>query len=181
MLDYILEIIIPFVEGHRDLISKQAPAVVIIDNFKGQVTPAVTKILEENGIHMCLLPPNTTDKLQPLDVAVNKPVKDFLRLKFQEWYAEEIGKQLQDVDDVEEAVLEPINLSLPLLREKGAKWLVEMFDYITDNPSIIVNGFVKSGILRALSNDNKGETDDSEEDDLEKMSGTDDELSEYED
>jgi len=39
-------------------------AVVIMNNFKGQVTPAVSKLLEENNIYVCFLPPNKTDKLQ---------------------------------------------------------------------------------------------------------------------
>ena len=42
--------------------------------------------------------------------------------------------------------LEPISLSLPQLKELGAKWLVDMFKHIPDNPQMIVNGFIKSGI-----------------------------------
>ena len=75
MIQYIKNIILPYVNGNWD--SPNAAAVVVMDNFKGQVTPAVTKLLEESNIHACLLPPNTTDKLQPMDLAVNKPAKDF--------------------------------------------------------------------------------------------------------
>ena len=50
-----------------------SPALVIMDNFKGQVTSVVTSLLEENDIHVCLLLPNTTDRLQPMDIiSVNK-------------------------------------------------------------------------------------------------------------
>ena len=48
-----------------------------MDNFKDQITASVLTLLEENNIHVCLLPPNTTDRLQPIDVSVNKPAKDF--------------------------------------------------------------------------------------------------------
>ena len=48
-----------------------------IDNFKGQVVGSVTDLLELNNIHVCLLAPNKTDKLQLMDTSVNKPVKDF--------------------------------------------------------------------------------------------------------
>ena len=78
MLDYIREIIIPYVERRCDQLEEK-PAVVIMDNFKGQITPAVNDILDENDIHVCLLPLNTTDRLQPMDISVNKPAKDFLR------------------------------------------------------------------------------------------------------
>jgi len=49
-----------------------------MDNFKGQTMPS----LEENYICVCLLPPNTTDSWQLLDIAVNKPAKEFYRQKF---------------------------------------------------------------------------------------------------
>ena len=64
---------------------------------------------------------------------------------------------------------------MPVLKELGAKWLVEMADYVADNPQFIVNGFVWTGITTALDNqeedndtivceDNKGDTDMDEAD-----------------
>ncbi len=96
MLQYITEIIIPYVKAQRELINDEKPAVVIMDNFKVQVIHTVMELLEANVIHVCLLPPNTTDVLQPLDVSVNKPVKKFLQEKFEDWYAGEIKNQLGD-------------------------------------------------------------------------------------
>ena len=154
MLEYIRWIIIPYVDRKREDFGDETPAVVIMDNFKGQVTTAVNQLLDEHNIHVCLLPANTTDRLQPMDLSVNKPAKDFLQQKFQEWYAKQVLQQLhgRDIDSVE---LQPIDLSLPLLKELGAKWLVEMFEYITSNPQIVVNGFVKSGIPSALDKEDK--------------------------
>ena len=57
-------------------------------------------------------------------------------------------KQLEDVD-IETCELEPIDLSLSVLKEVGAKWLVEMAKYFEDNQMIIVNGFIRSGIIGA--------------------------------
>lgn len=37
------------------------------------------------------------------------------------------------------------------MKEVGAKWLVEMAEYISDNPHIIVNGSVHSGIISAVN------------------------------
>ena len=74
-------------------------AVVIMDNFKGQVTASVNSLLEANNSHMCLILPNTTDLLQPLDFAVNKLAKDFLKHKFKEWYSNKVMKQLAGVED----------------------------------------------------------------------------------
>lgn len=61
-----------------------------MDNFKGQITTKVNSVLEENNIHVVLLPPNTTDALQPMDLSVNKPFKDQMRAQFDDWYASQI-------------------------------------------------------------------------------------------
>ena len=151
MLQYIEHNILPYVrQVHERLqLGDDKPAVAIVDNFKGHITEAVTSHLEANNVHACLLPANTTD-LRPMDITVNKPAKDFLRNKFQQWYSEHLMKQLegQDISDVETAELKPIDLGLPALKEIGAKWLVDMASYISDNPQFIVNGFRRAGITR---------------------------------
>ena len=52
--------------------------------------------------------------------------------------------------DASEDGIELVNLGLPMLKELEAKCLVEMVEYIADNPQIIVNGFFRSGITGAL-------------------------------
>ena len=94
MLQYISNIIVPYVEGTRCLLSN----IAIMDNFKGQITALVNALLEKNDIHVCLLPPNTTDVLQPMDISVNDPAKDFLKGKFQEWYSTQVMEQLEGQD-----------------------------------------------------------------------------------
>ena len=149
MLQYVSNIIAPYVESVRSLIGDRKPALIIMDNFKGQVTPSVNALLEEHDIHVCLLPPNTTDVLQPMDISVNKPAKDFLRGKFQEWYSNQVMEQLEG-QDIETSDIQPIDLRMTVLKEVGAKWLVEMATYFAENPKIIVNGFIRSGITGAL-------------------------------
>ncbi len=151
MIEYITEIIIPFVESVRSrLDDKSTSAVIIIDNFKAQKTAQVNKVLEENNLHVCLLPPNTTDKLQPMDVAVNKPAKDFLRQKFEDWYADQVMEQLTPDKVGTYIELEPIELSMVRMKELSGQWMVEMYDYIASHPEFIVNRFIKSGIAKAL-------------------------------
>ncbi len=121
-------------------------------------------MFEDHNIHVCLLPPNTTDCLQPMDISVNKPAKDYLKRQFDQWYSEQVLAQLEEEDtsDLEALELEPINLGLPALKEIGAKWLVDMAAYISDNPQTIVNGFIHSGITGALDGlemDNTAEPD----------------------
>ena len=133
---------------------------MIIDNFKGQVTERVLNTLDTNNILTCLLPANTTDRLQSLDISVNKPAKTFLKGKSEEWYATEIVKQLEQQTTREDTI--PVDLSLPCLKVLGAQWLTEMKDYISNNPQYIVNGFVKAGTTGALDNQEQAEDHDQE-------------------
>ena len=86
MIQYTEEIIVPYVNAVRDLLNDNKAAVVIIimDNFKSQATNSVLSFLEANDIHVCLLPSNTTDRLQPMNLSVNKPAKSLLKTKFEE-------------------------------------------------------------------------------------------------
>ena len=82
MLEYIRDIIIPYVDRVREELGDRKSAFVVIDNFKGRITPAVNAALDDCDIHVVLLPPNTTDRLQPLDISVNKPAKDLSEANF---------------------------------------------------------------------------------------------------
>ena len=53
----------------------KAPALLIIDNLKEQITESVNQMSEESNVNVCLLPTNSTYCLQPLDISVIKPLK----------------------------------------------------------------------------------------------------------
>ena len=53
-------------------------ALLLVDNFAAHSSGDVIQPLEDNGVLVEFLPSNTTDRLQPLDLSINKPTKDFL-------------------------------------------------------------------------------------------------------
>lgn len=65
--DYIEQIIIPYVlKKKNDLgLPITHPALVIFDEFNGQTTDNILKLLTDNHIYYVIVPPNTTDRLQP--------------------------------------------------------------------------------------------------------------------
>lgn len=143
MIKYLQKIIIPYVTAtckQLDLDSNR-PALVIFDVFKAQCTESVMKRLEENSILCVLIPSNTTDNLQPLDLSVNKPAKDFICCKFQERFSDIILHQLEN--GIEEEVDTRLSVMKPLL----AQWMHPMYDYFI---SPLINGFTEAGIRDTL-------------------------------
>ena len=95
MKEYIDNILLPYVkEKRRNLnLADDYPALVLFDNFKAQCTSNLLTLLDQNNINVVLIPANCTDRLQPLDVSVNKAVKNQLRNQFQSWYAQQVCRQ----------------------------------------------------------------------------------------
>lgn len=142
-LDYIEKILIPYISSKREALSlhPEHPSLVIFDKFKGQCTATVLSLLDKHNIYMVVVPGNCTDRLQPLDVSVNKAAKDFLRQKFREWYANQVLSQLRNENDDVHS-----DLKLSIVKPLGAKWLIELYDYFKTNSGIIQNGFRGAGI-----------------------------------
>jgi len=87
-LDCIQKIILPYISKKREEkgFSDDQRALCIFDNFKAQLTSKVLGLVETNHVEIVFVPANCTDCMQPLDLFVNKPAKDFLSGKFEEWY-----------------------------------------------------------------------------------------------
>ena len=137
-------ILLPYVSQKRAELglSSDHRSLVVFDRFKGQCTEVVLKTLEDNNIDVLLVPANCTDRLQPLDISVNKAVKDFLHGEFQSWYADQVKIQLQNGRTSPD-----VNLSLSVVKPLGVTWLKNMSDYLSMNPQIAINGFCKAGLL----------------------------------
>jgi len=98
---YIINILLPYLIQKKmklNLVADQH-ALVIFDNFKGQCTEALLKLLDENNVSVVLIPPNCTDRLQPLDISVNKSAKEFLRRKIHAWYAKNFVSVSMDLNN----------------------------------------------------------------------------------
>ena len=63
---------------------------------------------------------------------------------------------------VSDVVPEPVDLSLAIMKHISTNRLVEMWEYIVDNPQFVVNGFITSENSCALD----GVTSDDKLDDL---------------
>ena len=73
--------------------------------------------------------------VRPLDISVNKAAKEFLRAKFQKWYAQEVCSQFQSGEST------PIDFRMSVVKPLGLQWMISLHDYLKSKPSIIQNGF----------------------------------------
>lgn len=71
-----------------------------------------------------MIPANTTDRLQLLDIIINKPAKNFLRNQFQEWYADQVCQQLKG-----DKAVQPVDLKLSVMKSLSAKWMIKLYDH----------------------------------------------------
>ena len=146
---YINKIIVPFVMEKRKILKldSASPAAAIFDNFRGQTTDAILSLLRSHNIVPIQLPANCTDKLQPLDISINKPMKDHLKTSFQQWYAQEVKKQLEFV---------PLNqvkvdVGLQVIKSPSANWIMSAWQTLEKRAEVAINGFRKAGILDAIN------------------------------
>ena len=93
------------------------PALAIFDVFKGQKTEGILKILEENNILVVSVPTNCTDRLLPMDLSVNKSVKEFIRSMFRDWYSDQVY-MLDQLN--EENEITPVDLKMSRMKPLGA-------------------------------------------------------------
>ena len=148
MKEHIELIIIPYVDcklKEFKLLCDQ-PALAIFDVFKGQQTESVMKLLEEHHILVVSVPANCTDRLQPMDLSINKSVKEFMRSKFRDWYSKQVQHQLSEGEEIT-----PVDLKMSTVKPLGARWLVSLCNYISENRSIVENGFKAAGLLYTQS------------------------------
>ena len=86
MMACIHHILLPYVKQvrARPTLSNSHPALAIYDHFKAQFILRILNILDTNNTYVVGVPLNYTSHLQPINLSVNKSLKDSLRRCFQE-------------------------------------------------------------------------------------------------
>lgn len=72
----------------------QRPLLLIYDGHSSHVTYKVVKLARDEQISLLKLPPHTTDKLQPLDVACFAPLKRVWDKAMHKWNQENAGERI---------------------------------------------------------------------------------------
>ena len=149
MIRYVETVIAPFLDDKRAVsqLDKTHPALAVFDCFRGQTTPDFNAVLQKHNIIQVPVPANRTGKLQPLDISINKPVKDELRRRFHSWYAEEVTKQMRTLSIHEVQV----DVSAAAIKSKSLGWFVSTWQSVSTRPALAINGFKRAGIYDAIA------------------------------
>ena len=123
-------------------------AILVFDVIKGQKTERVQHLIADNNCVCVFVPANMTNYFQPLDLTVNGPAKQFLKGKFQEWYAREIAKQVDKGIDVYSI---HVNTKLSVMKPIHAHWLVGLCDHLQNKPEVIRKKFEMAGIVEVVT------------------------------
>lgn len=147
MKEYVEAVIFPYIRRQKANLKlpDDQGSLLIFDNFKAQITSSILTLLDSHYVNVVLIPANCTDRLQPMDLSVNKAAKDFLRSQFTDWYAHEVCSNLEEEDS------SIVDLKLSRIKPLHAQWMVTLYNHIKSNPDIVKNGFKKAGILDSLS------------------------------
>ena len=94
MLQYIDTVLLPYVKNNRK--NPEQKALLILDVFAAHRTEEFIKKLASNNIEVVFVPACCTDKLQLLDLTLNKDYKDELKACFHNWFAEQSRMQSRD-------------------------------------------------------------------------------------
>ena len=122
-------------------------SLIITDTFKRQDNDIVLNLCKKHFCQVVVAPHNLTNKFQPLDITVNKPAKSLISNKYNEWFAEQVAKQLQK--GIPPADIQ-VSLNLGQLKVMHAPWISALYDYLCDQKEIILNGFKAAGITEAV-------------------------------
>ena len=69
----------------------QEETVLLRDCFAVHLMEEIVNRLEALNVHQIVIPPGMTGELQPLDVGINKPFKDYVREEYRKWRLENMS------------------------------------------------------------------------------------------
>ena len=149
-LQYTKRVLLPHMKKTKKRLGlpESQQALCIFDVFRAQMSEDFLNDLKKHNISIVYVPPSCTDRLQPMDLTVQKVVKDKLKDSFQQWYASKITKQLESGKEI--CDLKPVDLRLSHVKPLSAKWIFDAHAQVKADRKLVFKGFEKAGIAEAL-------------------------------
>ena len=114
---------------------KDQKPLLIFDVFKGQTTQQVKDVILANNCVYVFVPENLTNHFQPLDLNVNGQAKQFLKRKFESWYADQVTKEIEKGTNVYSLNIET---KLSVFKPLHSRWLISIYDHMQNSREMIM-------------------------------------------
>ena len=75
---------------------------------------------------------------------------DFPLLKFEEWYAEQVKKQLDQGKDIYDV---DVSMKLSDIKPKHANWLIGLYDHLRNSKEMILESWKMAGLEEAFDSE----------------------------
>ncbi|CAC5413807.1 unnamed protein product [Mytilus coruscus] len=154
MIQFVNNVIVPYVDEIRDSMplnnSTTQKAIAIFDVFKAHRGERLLDLLKANDIVPLFVPAACTDRLQPLDLSVNREYKEQLKSHFHDWYSAEVIHQINEQEDSTGEIAPDnvvVNMRTSVLKPIHANWIVSSHNKISTRKDLIQLGFRKAGLL----------------------------------
>ena len=108
--------------------------ILCADVHRAQQTATVKRMLQSKNTVLVNIPPGCASKVQPLDVSINKPFKDYLQTQFEKHRDENIELYINN------------KLTASKRQVLVNKWVAEAWEKIKINKEMIIRAFTKCGI-----------------------------------
>ena len=111
----------------------------------------ILDLWEKDMCQVVIVPHNFTNKFQPLDITLNKPVKPFILNKYNEWFSKQGPQQLE-----KGIQLAYVKVYLGLIEPKvmHAKWIFKLYNHLCHQNEIILDGFKAASFTEAVESAN---------------------------
>lgn len=111
-------------------------SILILDAFRGHLTDNIKSNLAHKNTDLVIIPGGMTSQLQPLDVSINKPFKDYLKKEYESWLW------------MDNHPLTPSGKIKKAPASKLAEWVSNAWNKISN--SVVEDSFKKCCITNAL-------------------------------
>jgi len=130
IVEYLKKVVLPYQERINKKIC------LLFDQAPSHTTSIVKDFLDENRITYLFIPSGATFLLQPLDVVLNKPLKDRVRKFYFKWLLDSVEKN-------KDGIIMPPSL------DQMIDWCTNSMESI--EPQLITKAFETCGISRSLA------------------------------
>ena len=125
MLEWIRKVWAPYVSGK--------PALLSLDTFSAHLTCNVKAEFEKCHTKLLIIPGGCTSVLQPLDISINKPFKDYIRQLWCQYMVTECETGVDRIKPASKSVL--------------LDWIINAAKLVQTNPNTVRKSFEVGGIV----------------------------------